>query len=319
MLSRPVVDLARRLAATLPEPLDEGPAAVHRRRVERGRAPDGQARHRPVRGRVLRPVLARHDPGRGERHLQLRPAGYGPARPRQPRHAHAECLPVPDFLTRRRRAATGGASSTSASTSIDAQSVGQPRRVHRRADPELGRPASSLPLGYLAALQRKCRERGMLLILDEAQTGLCRPAPGTRSSATASSPTSSRCPRRSGAGCPLAAVVTSARDRGDGATHARLPFFTTHVSDPLVAAVGNTVLDVLERDEPGRARRGDSGAAPADGAARARRPAIAVIGDVRGRGLMQGIELRDRPARGAGLGRARRGRHPALPGARACT
>jgi 4-aminobutyrate aminotransferase-like enzyme len=31
-----------------------------------------------------------------------------------------------------------------------------------------------LPLGYLAALQRKCRERGMLLILDEAQTGMGR-------------------------------------------------------------------------------------------------------------------------------------------------
>src|SRR5882724_7865682 len=31
-----------------------------------------------------------------------------------------------------------------------------------------------LPLGYLAALKRKCEERGMLLILDEAQTGLCR-------------------------------------------------------------------------------------------------------------------------------------------------
>jgi 2,2-dialkylglycine decarboxylase (pyruvate) len=28
----------------------------------------------------------------------------------------------------------------------------------------------------------------------------------------------------------------------------RFPFSTTHVSDPLVAAVGCTVLDVLERD-----------------------------------------------------------------------
>src|SRR5690606_37184383 len=31
-----------------------------------------------------------------------------------------------------------------------------------------------LPPGYLAALRDKCHERGMLLILDEAQTALCR-------------------------------------------------------------------------------------------------------------------------------------------------
>ena len=31
-----------------------------------------------------------------------------------------------------------------------------------------------LPAGYLAALKRKCEERGMLLILDEAQTGVGR-------------------------------------------------------------------------------------------------------------------------------------------------
>jgi 2,2-dialkylglycine decarboxylase (pyruvate) len=31
-----------------------------------------------------------------------------------------------------------------------------------------------LPLGYLAALKQKCVERGMLLILDEAQTGVGR-------------------------------------------------------------------------------------------------------------------------------------------------
>ena len=31
-----------------------------------------------------------------------------------------------------------------------------------------------LPQGYLAALHERCRERGMLLVLDEAQTGLGR-------------------------------------------------------------------------------------------------------------------------------------------------
>src|SRR4029079_5500198 len=31
-----------------------------------------------------------------------------------------------------------------------------------------------LPPGYLAPMKKKCRERGMLLILDEAQTGIGR-------------------------------------------------------------------------------------------------------------------------------------------------
>src|SRR5207247_10903477 len=50
-----------------------------------------------------------------------------------------------------------------------------------------------------------------------------------------------------GAGLPLAAVLTSAEL--EKAAHDRgFLFFTTHVADPLPAAVGTTVLDVLHRD-----------------------------------------------------------------------
>ncbi len=66
-------------------------------------------------------------------------------------------------------------------------------------------------------------------------------------------------------------------------------FFTTHVSDPLVAAVGNTVLDVLEREQM------DARALELGDVLRAGLLSIAsrhsVVGDVRGRGLLQGIEL----------------------------
>jgi 2,2-dialkylglycine decarboxylase (pyruvate) len=91
-----------------------------------------------------------------------------------------------------------------------------------------------------------------------------------------------------GAGLPLAATITSAEI--EAIAHERgFLFFTTHVSDPLVAAVGNTVLDVLIRDElDERACR--AGTLLRDGLL-----SIAgrhdVVGDVRGRGLMQGIEL----------------------------
>jgi 2,2-dialkylglycine decarboxylase (pyruvate) len=91
-----------------------------------------------------------------------------------------------------------------------------------------------------------------------------------------------------GAGLPLAAVVTSpeieqiAHERG-------FLFFTTHVSDPLVAAVGNTVLDVLT-EERLDVRAGELGSYLRKGLLElaGKHP---VIGDVRGRGLLVGLEL----------------------------
>jgi 2,2-dialkylglycine decarboxylase (pyruvate) len=91
-----------------------------------------------------------------------------------------------------------------------------------------------------------------------------------------------------GAGLPLAAVITSAEIEQVAYERGFL-FFTTHVSDPLVAAVGCTVLDVLERDglDLQAVRLGDQ--------LRAGLLEIqerhAVVADVRGRGLLQGIEL----------------------------
>ena len=91
-----------------------------------------------------------------------------------------------------------------------------------------------------------------------------------------------------GAGLPVAAVVTTAEI--ESLCHERgFLFFTTHVSDPLAASVALTVLDVVARDglveraaHLGRrltARLGDM----AD--------RYEQVGDIRGRGLLQGIEL----------------------------
>ena len=56
---------------------------------------------------------------------------------------------------------------------IDAQSVGSLAAC--LVEPILSSGGVvDLPPGYLAALRDKCHERGMLLIVDEAQTGLCR-------------------------------------------------------------------------------------------------------------------------------------------------
>lgn len=104
------------------------------------------------------------------------------------------------------------------------------------------------PAGYFAALQDKCRERGMLLILDEAQTGLCRTGAWYAFERDGVVPDILTLSKTLGAGLPLAAVVTSAEIEQEAYERGFL-FFTTHVADPLVAAVGNTVLDVLTGDK----------------------------------------------------------------------
>lgn len=65
------------------------------------------------------------------------------------------------------------------------------------------------PPGYLRALQAKCRERGMLLILDEAQTGLCRTGDWYAFENEGIVPDILTLSKTLGAGLPLAAVVTS--------------------------------------------------------------------------------------------------------------
>lgn len=145
-----------------------------------------------------------------------------------------------------------------------------------------------LPLGYLAALREKCDERGMLLILDEAQTGVGRTGQMFAFERDGVTPDILTLSKTIGAGLPLAAVLTSAEL--EQAAHERgYLFFTTHVSDPLPAAVGGTVLDVVERD--GLADRAATlGIRLRDGLL-ALQEQHDSIGDVRGRGLLQGIEL----------------------------
>ena len=156
-----------------------------------------------------------------------------------------------------------------------------------------------LPPGYLAALKRKCEERGMLLILDEAQTGIGRTGHMFAFQRDGVTPDILTLSKTLGAGLPLAAVMTTeaieqrAHDKG-------FLFYTTHVSDPLVAAVGVTVLDVVARDnlvEQAKIR-----------GERLRQGLLSLqqrfdcVGDVRGRGLLLGLEIvTDRRTKAAGF------------------
>jgi 2,2-dialkylglycine decarboxylase (pyruvate) len=170
---------------------------------------------------------------------------------------------------------------------IDAQSVGALAACI--VEPVLSSGGViDLPPGYLAALQRKCHERGMLLIVDEAQTGLCRTGMWCAFERDGITPDILTLSKTLGAGLPVAAVVTTG-DIGRMARERGFLFFTTHVSDPLAASVGLTVIDVLQREQLD-IRAAQNGALLSDGLRRLaeRYP---VIGDVRGRGMLVGVEF----------------------------
>lgn len=145
-----------------------------------------------------------------------------------------------------------------------------------------------LPVGYLRALKDHCAARGMLLILDEAQTGLGRTGMMFAFERDGVTPDILTLSKTLGAGLPLSAVMTS-REIEETCHERGFLFYTTHVSDPLPAAVGLKVLEIVERDNLcDRAMR--MGALLESGL-RDLMQRHENIGDVRGRGLLLGVEI----------------------------
>src|SRR5262249_27605495 len=153
-----------------------------------------------------------------------------------------------------------------------------------------------LPEGYLAALKEHCERRGMLLILDEAQTGLGRTGTMFAFQRDRVVPDILTLSKTLGAGMALSAVMTT--DRVAALADERKYFFyTTHVNDPLPAAVGLKVLEIVLRDGLIERAR-EAGERLAAGLLRLKQR-HACIGDVRGRGLLRGLEFTNLGARDA--------------------
>src|SRR4051812_28360118 len=292
MLSRPVVELSRRLAESLPAPLENAlllttgaesnEAALRMAKLVTG-GHEVVAFSRSWHGMTLGAASATYSAAR---------KGYGPASPGN------FVLPTPDPYRPDILDADGGfdwrRQLDLGFQLTDAQSTGALAACI--VEPILSSAGVVVPPpGYLAALRDHCHARGMLLIFDEAQTGLYRTGDAYGFERDGVVPDILTLSKTLGAGLPLAAVITSAeieeraRERG-------FLFYTTHVSDPLVASVGCTVLDVLESESLADAAR-VKGELLRDGL-RALAERHEVIGDIRGRGLMQGLELvRDRESK----------------------
>jgi 2,2-dialkylglycine decarboxylase (pyruvate) len=148
------------------------------------------------------------------------------------------------------------------------------------------------PVGYIPTLAAKCRERGMLLIFDEAQTGLGRTGHLFACERDGVVPDFLTLSKTLGAGLPLAAVLTTP-DIEELCHERGFLFYTTHASDPLPAAVGLKVLEIVVRDKLTE-RAQSLGEYLRDGL-RALQQRHECIGEVRGRGLLVGLDLvRDR-------------------------
>ncbi len=284
MLSRPVVDLAERLSDITPAGLDRSmllstggeanEAAIKMAKLATG-GWEVVAFAGSWHGMTGSAASATYSAGR---------KGYGPSA------AGSFAIPVPHPLRpgfERNGRADWQAELDYAFALIDCQSTGNLAAFI--AEPILSSGGIiDLPPGYLRALKRKCEERGMLLILDEAQTGLGRTGAMFAFERDEIVPDILTLSKTLGAGLPLSAVLVGAQL--EERLHERgFLFYTTHVSDPLPAAVGLKVIEIVQRD--GLVARA------AQAGQRLRRGLEAIqarydcVGDVRGRGLLLGMEI----------------------------
>lgn len=296
MLSRPVVDLATALAGIAPQGLEKAlllstggeanEAALKMAKLATGRyevVSFAQSWH----GMTGGAASATYSGGR---------QGYGPAA------VGSFAIPAPyPYRPRfeRRGAYDWAAELDYGFDLIDRQSTGSLAAFI--AEPILSSGGLiDLPPGYLARLKEKCVERGMLLIVDEAQTGIGRTGLMFACERDGVVPDLLTLSKTLGAGLPLSAVLTSTaleercHERG-------FLFYTTHVSDPMPAAVGLKVLQIVQRD--GLVARAREAGQRLNEGLKALQSKHECIGDVRGRGLMQGIEIvADRASKSAAPG-----------------
>jgi acetylornithine/N-succinyldiaminopimelate aminotransferase len=142
------------------------------------------------------------------------------------------------------------------------------------------------PFEFVAALRKLCDEHGLLLVLDEVQTGIGRTGRFFAYEWAGITPDIVACAKGLGAGFPLGAVLTTA---AVGATITPGSHGTTLGGAPLASAVGNALLDVVLAE-------GFIANVEATGAQlRARLEAVvakypSILAEVRGVGLLIGLK-----------------------------
>ena len=148
---------------------------------------------------------------------------------------------------------------------------------------------------YLQKLKELCEERGLYLILDEAQTAFGRLGVNFGFELLETKPDFLTLSKTLGGGLPLAATITS-KEIEENCYSKGFINITSHISDPLPARVGLAMIEILIK-----ANMAEN--APTQGAYLKKQlfrlqEEFECIGDVRGRGLLLGVEIvKDRESR----------------------
>jgi 4-aminobutyrate aminotransferase len=142
------------------------------------------------------------------------------------------------------------------------------------------------PHGYFAELRRLCDERGIVLIFDEIQTGIGRTGEMFAADYFGVRPDAMTLAKGlGGSGLQVAAILTDARLSGlDGHHHS-----FTYGANLLAAAAASKTIEIVGR--PGFLENVRTVGAGILGRLRDMQGRLPFIGDVRGVGLMIGVEL----------------------------
>ncbi len=284
MLSEPVLALAERLTELVPESLHK--VLLVNTGGEANEVALRLAKMHTGRFEIVGLTRSWHGLQAGVASLNLAGghAGYGPLMP------GTLALPAPYAYRCPIRHCTGTCDCSCLEAGfamIDQQSVGSLCAVI--AEPVLSAGGIIVPPpDYFQRLRTLCTERGMLLIFDEAQTGFGRLGTMFGFELYGIEPDILSVSKTLGGGVPIAATLTSSEIEEDcyskGFMHV-----TSHVSDPLPAAVGLAVINVIEEEglvEQARLRGEYLMAQLCE-----LQQHHEQIGDVRGKGLLVGVEL----------------------------
>ncbi|MBN1439496.1 MAG: acetylornithine/succinylornithine family transaminase [Anaerolineales bacterium] len=141
---------------------------------------------------------------------------------------------------------------------------------------------------YLRGAQEICRRKGAMLILDEVQTGFCRTGRMFAYQHYGLQPDFLALAKSIGGGIPMGAIVIGERIRPlEPAVHAN-----TFGGNPLTSAAGVAAIDAYEEERLAE-KAAELGAHMAQ---RLRAISSALIREVRGLGLLIGIEIKQKAA-----------------------
>jgi 2,2-dialkylglycine decarboxylase (pyruvate) len=144
------------------------------------------------------------------------------------------------------------------------------------------------PPGWLAAVAEAAHARGALLILDEEQTGLAKLGTMWAFESEGVVPDVLTVSKHLGGGLAISAVVTSEAIEA-AALEGGFSYGHSHSNDPLACAAAIAVLETIE--EEGLVARARELGARLRARLEELRAAHPLIGDLRGRGILQGVEL----------------------------